>query len=135
MLTCADHMTTGQDHHFFLGQTIHQFTSGHPEEPFRSWMRRWPEVPMIRYFGFANSDAILVNSLQGYKEVLHTKCYSFIRTTAFRRLIQDIIGVGLVFAEGEEHRRQRRALGGMTPPVSRPAHRVENIRAVPPADH
>jgi len=73
-----------------------------------------PEVPMIRYFGFANSDAVLINSLQGYKEVLHTNCYSFVRTTAFRRLIQDIIGVGLVFAEGDEHRRQRRALGGMT---------------------
>ncbi|OIW25416.1 cytochrome p450 monooxygenase [Coniochaeta ligniaria NRRL 30616] len=103
-----------KDHHFFVGQTIHQFTSGHPEEPFRSWMRKWPEVPLIRYFGFANSDAVLINSLQGYKEVLHTKCYSFVRTTGFRRLIQDIIGIGLVFAEGENHRRQRRALGGMT---------------------
>jgi cytochrome P450 len=107
-----------QDHHFFFGQTIHQFTSGHPEEPFRAWMRKMPDVPMIRYFGFANSDAVLINSLQGYKEVLHTKCYSFVRTTGFRRLIQDIIGVGLVFAEGDEHRRQRKALGGMTCPTS-----------------
>lgn len=77
-------------------------------------MRQWPEVPLIRYFGFANSDAVLLNNIQSYKEVLHSKCYSFVRTTGFRRLIQDIIGVGLVFAEGKEHRRQRKALGGMT---------------------
>lgn len=109
---------TFQDHHFFFGQTIHQFTSSHPEEPFRTWMRRWPEVPLIRYFGFANSDAVLINSLQGYKEVLHTKCYSFVRTNGFRRLIMDIIGIGLVFAEGDEHKKQRRALGGMTSLVS-----------------
>lgn len=102
-----------KDHHFFVGQTIHQFTSGHPEEPFRSWMRQWPEVPLIRYFGFANSDAVLLNNIQAYKEVLHSKCYFFVRTTGFRRLIQDIIGVGIVFAEGDEHRRQRKALGGL----------------------
>jgi cytochrome P450 len=75
-------------------------------------MRTWPNEPMIRYFGFGNSDAVLINDLRVYKDVLHTQCYSFVRTTGFRRLIMDIIGIGLVFAEGEEHKRQRRVLGG-----------------------
>jgi cytochrome P450 len=83
-------------------------------------MRTWPDAPLIRYFGWGNSDAVLINSLQAYKEVLHTQCYSFVRTTGFRRLIQDIIGVGLVFAEGEEHKRQRKVLGGnpANPPLT-----------------
>lgn len=110
--TCADILATLQDHHFLIGQQLNQFRSGSPEEPFKSWMLQWPLEPLIRYFEVGNADAVLVNSLEPYREVLQTKCYSFVRTKPFQRLIGDIIGVGLVFAEGTEHMAQRKVLGG-----------------------
>ncbi len=96
-----------------LGQHLNQFRSGNPEEPFVAWMQRWPRAPLIRYFEFGHADAVLLNSAAAYRDVMHTHCYAFVRSVPFRRLIGDIIGVGLVFAEGDAHRSQRRALGGL----------------------
>jgi cytochrome P450 len=75
-------------------------------------MRKWPTAPLIRYFNIGNSDAVLVASLAAHKEILHDKCYSFAKPAFFARLISDIVGYGIVFSEGEEHKRQRKVLGG-----------------------
>ena len=72
---------------------------------------------MIRYFNIGNSDAVLVTSLAAHKEILHDKCYSFAKPAFFARLISDIVGYGIVFSEGEEHKRQRKVLGGMCFPL------------------
>ncbi|EFX03427.1 cytochrome p450 monooxygenase [Grosmannia clavigera kw1407] len=117
-----------KDHHFLIGHQLNQFRSGSPEEPYKSWMNQWPHEPFIRYFEVGNADAVLINSLEPYREVLHTKCYSFVRTKPFRRLIGDIIGVGLVFAEGTEHIAQRKALGGENPPILCPSSKSNGPR-------
>jgi cytochrome P450 len=75
-------------------------------------MRRWPEASLIRYFDLGNSDAVLVTSLAAYKEIVHDKVYSFQKPPFFTKLVADIVGLGVVFAEGEEHKKQRRALAG-----------------------
>lgn len=79
-------------------------------------MQQWPKAPLIRYFDVGNSDAVLVTSLDAHKEILHAKAYSFQKPPFFVRLIANIVGFGLGFAEGEEHRKQRRALAGITSP-------------------
>ncbi len=101
-----------QDHHFLIGHTLNQFRSGHPNKPYVSWMRKWPRAPMIRYFDVGNADAVLVTSLEAHKEILHNKAYSFQKPLFFVRLIADIVGYGIGFAEGENHKRQRRGLAG-----------------------
>ena len=75
-------------------------------------MNKWPDVPFIRYFSFANSEVLLVNSLAAHKQVLQTKCYSFEKPEFFRRLLIDITGKGLLFSDGDEHKSQRRQLIG-----------------------
>jgi hypothetical protein len=75
-------------------------------------MRKWPRASLIRYFTFANSEALLVTSLAAHKEILVDKCYSFEKPTFFVRLIADIVGLGLVFATGETHKKQRKVLRG-----------------------
>ncbi|KAK0620915.1 cytochrome P450 [Immersiella caudata] len=85
------HLSGPKDHHFLLGQTVNQLRSGSPNEPYLSWMRKWPKADLIRYFNVGNSDAVLSPFL--------------------KRLVAGIVGMGLVFAEGNEHKKQRRLSG------------------------
>jgi cytochrome P450 len=91
---------------------LNQFTSGNPNEPFLSWMRAWPDADMIRYFSFGNSEAILVTGLDVFREILSSNSYSFIKPAVYEKLIRPIVGKGLVFAEGDEHKKQRRLMAG-----------------------
>ncbi|KAK0641982.1 cytochrome P450 [Cercophora newfieldiana] len=105
-----------KDHHFLLGQTINQFKSGSPSQPYLSWMLRWPRAHLIRYFNILNSDAVLVTSLAAHKEILRDKVYSFQKPPFLTRLVADIVGLGLVFAEGNVHKTQRKVLAGLFSP-------------------
>jgi hypothetical protein len=95
-----------------LGQAYAQFKATGPHDLQMAWMRQWPDVPLIRYLTFANTEIILVNSVQVIREVLGNKCYTFEKPQFFRRIGQEVAGVGLLFAEGEEHKRARKILNG-----------------------
>ena len=75
-------------------------------------MRENPDAPLIRYMHAGNTEWVLLNSVQACKEVLTTKCYEFEKPAFFRRIIEEIAGIGLVFSEGDEHKKQRRLLNG-----------------------
>lgn len=107
--------TTAKDHHFFIGQTLNQFKSGNPNEPYVGWMRKWPTEPLIRFFDFGNSEAVLINTLPAYREFLVDKSYSFNKPAFFARLIGDIVGVGIFFTEGDMHKAQRRFFNSTHP--------------------
>lgn len=83
-------------------------------------MRKWPEAPFIRYLSFAGKEVLLVNGLAAHKAVLQTHVYDFVKPPFFARLVGEITGTGLLFAEGEAHRRERRLLAG---PFSVPSMR------------
>lgn len=83
-------------------------------------MRRWPDVPFIRYISFAGNEVLLVNSLAAHKAVLQSQVYDFAKPPFFARLVGEITGVGLLFAEGEFHKRERRLLAN---PFSVPSMR------------
>ncbi|KAK3339637.1 cytochrome P450 [Lasiosphaeria hispida] len=100
------------DHHFLIGQILNQFLSGNPNEPYLSWMRKWPDADMIRYFTFGNSEAILVTGLDVCREILSAKTYSFVKPAVHEKLLRPIVGKGLLFTEGEEHKAQRRLMAG-----------------------
>ena len=75
-------------------------------------MKQWPRADFIRYFGFANSELLLLNSIAAHKDLLVTNGYSFVKPPFFSRLVKDNIGMGVVLSEGEPHRRQRRFFAG-----------------------
>lgn len=110
-----------------LGQLPNQLKQSDPTALYVKWINDYPDTPFIRYLSFGNSEVLLVNSLKAYKEVLQTQCYSFIKPTFFKRLVGEIVGVGLLFTEGEEHRRQRRLMAG---PFS-----FANLKALIPVFH
>lgn len=100
----------------FLGQFPRILTSPSPNEPFLTWSEKWPSSPFIRYLGLGNQETLLINTVDAHKEVLQTHCYAFKKPDLLFRLIGDILGRGLVFSEGAEHRRQRRILLGLFSP-------------------
>lgn len=106
------HLPGPRDHHFLFGQLLHQFLSGNPNEPYLSWIKKWPDADMIRYFGVGNSEAVLATSIDACREILSVHTYSFVKPSLFVKLIGPIEGKGLVFAEGEEHRVQRKLMAG-----------------------
>jgi len=69
---------------------------------------------MIRYFSFGHSEALLITNVDLVKEILQTKAYSFRKPTFYLRVIEPIVGRGVVSAEGDEHKMQRRFLSGTT---------------------
>ncbi|OQU95832.1 hypothetical protein CLAIMM_01999 [Cladophialophora immunda] len=92
-----------------LGQIPNQYNSL-PSELEKQWMLEHPDAPFIRYLTFLNKEVLLVNSPQAHKEVLQTQCYSFRKPLYYQRIIGEIAGMGILFAEGEEHRRIRKML-------------------------
>lgn len=85
-----------------------------PSELETRWMKEHPEAPFIRYMSLLNREMLMVNNTRAQKEVLQTKCYSFIKPPYWERVVGEIAGHGILFTEGEEHKKQRKLLVGMT---------------------
>lgn len=102
-----------QGGHFMLGQLLNQYRASRPDALWLEWAARWPDSPFVRYFGFANAELLLVNGVEAHREVLQTHCYDFKKPASFERLVGDIAGAGLLFTEGEEHRKQRKMIMSM----------------------
>lgn len=79
-------------------------------------MRDYPDVAFIRYLSLFNKEILMVNSPAAHKEVLQTQCYSFVKPQFYERVVGEIAGHGILFTEGEEHKKQRRLLIRMNSP-------------------
>ncbi|KAI0159686.1 cytochrome P450 [Xylariaceae sp. FL1272] len=71
--------------------------------PMREWVAAVPNEGVMRYLGLFNSE-------QALAEVLVTKNYDFEKPASWRHTIGRILGVGILLAEGDEHKRQRKNL-------------------------
>lgn len=101
------HLPGPKDNTWFMGQTLKFLEVAWIPQLFREWSARWPETPFIRYLSLFNSETLVVNSLTAYREILSTKNSSFVKPEAARRVANVVIGDGLPFAEGHEHRHRR----------------------------
>ncbi|KAK6074247.1 cytochrome P450 [Seiridium cupressi] len=114
------HLPGPTNNHFFLGQSINFIRASSPTELYVQWMREWPDAPMIRYLSFANTEVLVCNSLNSYKDVLQTNCYSFKKPGTWRKITGMITGQGLLVLEFDEHRAHRKMVAG---PFSAPSTR------------
>jgi hypothetical protein len=102
-----------KDGYPLLGQFLQILTSNSPNEPFLTWSAIWPRAPFIRFLQAGNHETLLINTPEAHKEVFHTYYDSFKKPDFMFRWVGDITGWGLLFSEGEEHKRQRRLLQGL----------------------
>ena len=73
-------------------------------EPAREWSQTVPNEGLIYYRFAFNSERVLVTSPKGLAEVLVHKNYEFIKPGTIRDGIGRILGIGILLAEGDEHK-------------------------------
>jgi cytochrome P450 len=78
--------------------------------PMREWINEIPNDGLIRYLHLFNRERLLITSPKGLAEVLVTKSYDFVKPDFLRSGIGRILGIGILFAEGDEHKMQRKIL-------------------------
>jgi len=76
----------------------------------REWASTVPNEGLIRYTHAFNAERVLITSPKALSEVLVTKNYEFIKPAQFRTGLARLLGVGILLAEGDEHKRQRKLL-------------------------
>lgn len=99
-----------KDNHLFFGQLVHMYNAATPIDQYMRWSSTWPDSPFIRYPILANKEILLINTVEAHRQILQTKCYDFVKPKFLERLLGEIVGTGLLFAESHEHKRQRRMI-------------------------
>lgn len=72
--------------------------------PMRDWANEVPNDGLIRYLHWFNNERVLITSERALSEVLVTKNYDFIKPNLIRTGLARILGVGILLAEGDEHK-------------------------------
>ncbi|EXJ90924.1 hypothetical protein A1O1_04030 [Capronia coronata CBS 617.96] len=78
--------------------------------PLRRWANEIPNDGLLRYFHLFNRERLMITSPKALAEVLTTKNYDFIKPELVRAGLSQVLGVGILLAEGEEHKAQRKNL-------------------------
>lgn len=75
-----------------------------------AWANSVQNQGLIRYYGVLHSERILVTSPEGIRDIIGNHAYAFQKPPATRTILTSILGDGLVVAEGEAHRAQKKLL-------------------------
>lgn len=78
--------------------------------PARRWANEIPNDGLLRYLHLFNRERLLLTSPQALSEVLNTKNYDFIKPKLVSAGIGQILGIGVLLAEGDDHKAQRKSL-------------------------
>ncbi|KAJ9628385.1 hypothetical protein H2204_009222 [Knufia peltigerae] len=78
--------------------------------PPRRWNNEIPNDGLLRYLHLFNRERLLLTSPQALGEVLTTKSYDFIKPKLLFAGIGQILGIGILLAEGDDHKAQRKSL-------------------------
>lgn len=81
--------------------TIFREPTGRPQ---REWIDQVPNDGVIHYDSVFNEPRVFVTNPKGLAEVLVHKNYEFIKPERLRTGISRILGVGVLLAEGDEHK-------------------------------
>lgn len=73
-------------------------------------MRTVPNDGIIRYLGALNGERLLITGTKALSEVLVHRNYDFEKPPEVKHFLGRILGVGVLVAEGEQHKIQRRNL-------------------------
>nr|POE49146.1 cytochrome p450 3a12 [Quercus suber] len=102
------HIPGPKDGDFVLGHTrqIVRESSGSPQ---RGWVETIPNDGLIRYSVWGRQ-RVMATTPKAMAEILVTKNYDFIKPWQIRAGLGQILGIGVLLAEGDEHKRQRKHL-------------------------
>ncbi|KAK9430534.1 cytochrome P450 [Lipomyces doorenjongii] len=74
------------------------------------WFEENPESSFVRYYGSFRSERLAPKSHAALQTILQTASYSFVKPDFARKSLAIVVGDGLLNAEGDSHKRQRKLL-------------------------
>ncbi|KAH8723006.1 cytochrome P450 [Phaeosphaeriaceae sp. PMI808] len=103
------HLPQPPGSHFLLGhfKRIFKDPTGEPQ---RDWIDSVPNDGVIYYRWLFNESRVLITNPKALGEVLVQRNYDFVKPLGLRQGLGRLLGVGILLAEGDEHRRQRKLL-------------------------
>lgn len=102
------HIPKPADGNRITGQTK-RLVKDPPGRPHREWIETIPNDGLIRY-SMWGQERLLLTTPKALGEVLVTKNYDFVKPKQLRNGLGRILGVGILLAEGDEHKIQRKNL-------------------------
>lgn len=75
-----------------------------PYEKMIGWVKTIPNDGLIRFYGVANIERVLLTSPKALSELLVTKVYDFEKPEPVRNALRRVAGEGILLAEGDEHK-------------------------------
>ncbi|KAJ5825588.1 hypothetical protein N7474_002726 [Penicillium riverlandense] len=92
--------------------TGHGFTNflQAPYQRMLEWNKTIPNDGLIRFYGIGNLERVLLTSPKALSELLVTKVYDFEKPEPVRNNLRRVTGEGILLAEGDEHKFQRKNL-------------------------
>lgn len=88
------------------------------------WMLRLPDADIIHIRGLLGDSILIPVSPYAFRDIMGSSTYNLEKQWAIRDTLARIIGFGLILSEGDDHRRQRKALT--------PAFSLNNVRSLYP---
>ncbi|KAF3903186.1 hypothetical protein ABW20_dc0100382 [Dactylellina cionopaga] len=79
-------------------------------DPQKVWNKKLENDGLILYKGVMNRERLMPTSPKVLAEVLTSKSYTFVKPRLFQFSLARLLGNGLLMAEGDEHKRQRKIL-------------------------
>lgn len=79
-------------------------------EPQRDWIDQVPNDGVLYYRWLFNESRVLITNPKALGEVLVQRNYEFIKPERLRTGLGRLLGIGILIAEGDEHKRQRKLL-------------------------
>ncbi|KAH6688251.1 cytochrome P450 [Leptodontidium sp. MPI-SDFR-AT-0119] len=74
------------------------------------WMETIPNDGLIRYLDLFNSEVVAITTPRGAAEFLQVKADQYVKNPKTKRILENILGNGLVVSEGMDHKYQRKHL-------------------------
>ncbi|BFZ56603.1 hypothetical protein PYCC9005_003650 [Savitreella phatthalungensis] len=113
----------GPKGHWFYGNFREIFRED-PGEPHLRWMTEHPNEPIIRYTALFASERLMIASPKAHQYIM-TNCYAYPKPADVSGALKTILGAeGILFAEGDVHRRQRKQMN--------PSFSYANLKAMVP---
>ncbi|EIN09989.1 cytochrome P450 [Punctularia strigosozonata HHB-11173 SS5] len=85
------------------------------ESIIEEWIAKYGHV--LKFKNFLNSDQLLILDTRAIQYVLNTAADDYVKSPEIIFVVQDLLGVGVLLTEGEQHRRQRRILNAAFGPA------------------
>ncbi|KAI9796358.1 MAG: hypothetical protein M1833_006363 [Piccolia ochrophora] len=103
------HLPQPPNNSFLMGQggRIRREPAGVPAQ---DWINSVPNDGLIRYLYAFNIERVLPTSPKALAEVLQQRNYDFVKPHQLRSGLGRLLGIGILLAEGSEHKAQRKSL-------------------------